>query len=135
MTKIVRGNFANGKDRKGNFTAYNSNGDRIFIHKNLMESFGFTKDEDLKKDGRFTPFFANVEEREINPRDEAGNILVDKTVKRLQAVSIALNRDEFISNTNEDAKLEVDRLKDLSDYATSKSLTEDAVNVLLKASI
>jgi hypothetical protein len=58
-TKILSGKFANAEGQKGNFTGYNSAGERIFIHKSQMESIK------MKTDADFKPFFALTDEKDI----------------------------------------------------------------------
>ena len=67
-TLITSGKFANGEGQRGNFTGYNAKGNRIFIHKAQMENLGWTKDSDVK------PFYALIEERDIQTRDVNGEL-------------------------------------------------------------
>lgn len=127
-TKILSGKFANGEGQQGNFTGYNSKGERIFIHKNQMESIKMTKDADFK------PFFALIDEKEIQTRDESGEI-TEKLVKRLQALSIFLTMEELMSAENSDFELAVASAKHKASIATSSDLNETQINALLAVSI
>lgn len=127
-TKILSGKFANGDGQKGNFTGYNSAGKRIFIHKAQMESIGMKDDKDFK------PFFALVDEREIQTRDVNGD-LTDVLVKRLQALSVFKTQEELIDAVNADAKIEIAAALDLKATASTAGLTDAQLNSLLAAAI
>jgi hypothetical protein len=127
-TKILSGKFANAEGQKGNFTGYNASGQRIFIHKAQMDALGFTKDADVK------PFFALVDERDIQTRDANGE-LTDVLVKRLQALSVFKTQEDLVDAVNSDAKIEIAAALDLKATATSAGLTDQQVNSLLSAAI
>lgn len=127
-TKILSGKFANGEGQKGNFTGYNAAGQRIFIHKAQMESLGWSKDADVK------PFFALVDEKDIQTRDANGE-LTDVLVKRLQALSVFKTQEELIDAVNSDAKIEIAAALDLKSTATSAGLTDAQMNSLLAVAI
>jgi len=127
-TKIVTGKFANGDNQKGNFTGYNASGKRIFIHKAQMESLGYKTDADVK------PFFALVDEREIQTRDANGE-LTDVLVKRLQAMSCFKTEAELVDAVNADAKIDIAIALDLKATAGSAGLTESQLNSLLASAI
>lgn len=127
-TQVISGNFS-GEGKKGNFTAYNVKGDKIFIHKSMMERLGFKADKDVK-----FPFFAVIGEREINPFDENGqptNVLT----KRLQALSVFKTDKELIDAVNSDAVLEIKAKAALKTEATAAGLTEASLNALMNASV
>lgn len=128
-TQILSGKFTTGEGQKGNYTAYNSKGERIFIHKNQMESLGWKADADVA-----LPFFALIDERDIQTRDENGQ-LTDVLVKRLQALSIFKTDSALIAACNADAKLEIAAADDLKTMASSAGLTESQVNSLLAVAI
>lgn len=127
-TKILSGKFANGEGQKGNFTGYNSAGERIFIHKSQMESIK------MKVDSDFKPFFALTDEKDIQTRDAEGE-LTDITVKRLQALSVFLTLDELMSAENSDFELKIASKKYQSNLASTSGLSEAQVNALLEVSI
>ena len=127
-TKILSGKFANGEGQKGNFTGYNSAGERIFIHKSQMESIK------MKTDADFKPFFALTDEKDIQTRDAEGE-LTDTTVKRLQALSVFLTLDELMSAENSDFELKIASSKYRNNLASTSGLSETQVNALLEVSI
>jgi len=123
-TKIYSGNFANGEGQRGNFSGYNSKGERIFIHKNQMENIGMKEDKD------FAPFYALIDEREIQTRDTNGD-LTDVTVKRLQATSVFKTQEELLEAYNEDFTLNVADAEYKQALASKAGLSEKAVEALL----
>jgi hypothetical protein len=127
-TKILSGKFANAEGQKGNFTGYNSAGERIFIHKSQMESIK------MKTDADFKPFFALTDEKDIQTRDAEGE-LTAITVKRLQALSVFLTLDELMSAENSDFELKIASKKYQSKLASTSGLSEAQVNALLEVSI
>lgn len=127
-TKILSGKFANGEGQKGNFTGYNASGQRVFIHKAQMEALGWKTDADVK------PFYALVDEKDIQTRDANGE-LTDVLVKRLQALSVFKTEAELVDAVNSDAKIEIAVALDLKATATSAGLTDAQVNNLLAVAI
>ncbi len=127
-TKILSGKFANGEGQKGNFTGYNAKGQRIFIHKAQMEALGWAKDADVQ------PFYALVDEKDIQTRDANGE-LTDVLVKRLQALSVFKTQEELVDALNADAKIEVAAALDLKATASSAGLTDTQLNSLLAVAI
>lgn len=127
-TKILSGKFANGEGQQGNFTGYNSKGERIFIHKNQMESIKMSKDEDFK------PFFALIDEKEIQTRDANGEI-TDVMVKRMQALSIFLTMEELMSAENSDFEISIASAKHKASLASTSGLSETQIDALLAVSI
>jgi len=127
-TQILSGNFAKSEGNKGNFTGYNAKGEKIFIHKALMEGLGIKADKDFK------PFYAVIGVREIATRDENGE-LTTTLVKRLQALSVFKTDVELINAVNSDAVLEIKAKAALKTEATTAGLTESALNALMSASV
>ena len=119
-TQINSGNFST----NGNFSGYNSKGERIFIHKNQMAGLGFTKAEDLK-----FPLFAIIDTKSIMARDADGNPTI--ATDRLQALSVFTSMDSLISAANADTLMEIESSKQIAQAATAAGLTQDAVNQLL----
>jgi len=128
-TTIRSGKFSTGEGSQGNFTAYNSRREQIFIHKSLMAELGWATDKDVPKE-----FFALIDETDIKTRDENGE-LTDKTVKRLTALSIFEKEEDLIKAYNADARLEVAIKQDLKAIATSAGLTEASMKSLLEVAI
>lgn len=128
-TQISSGNFSKGDTSKGNFTGYNAKGEKIFIHKAQMESLGFKKDADVK-----FPFFAVIGNRDIQTRDEEGN-LTNTMVSRLQALSVFKTQNELVNAVNSDAKLAIAAQADLASSAKASGLTDKMVEALLEAAV
>jgi hypothetical protein len=128
MIQILSGNFSKSEGSKGNFSGYDSEGVRIFIHKAQMEGFG------MKTDADFKPFYALVTEREIQTRDVDGQ-LTDTLVKRLQATALFKTEAELYNAKNSSKRLELGAMLDLQKTATASGLTETQMHALLSASI
>ena len=126
MTEIVSGKFTTGENAKGNFTAYDANGERFFIHKSQMESAGLKSDKDIK-----FPLFAITDEKEIQTRDANGE-LTDVLVKRAQALSIFKSEDEMINAFNSSARLAIKAKTNLQAVATASGLNQSTINSLLE---
>lgn len=128
-TTILSGKFTAGDKAQGNFTGYNAGGERIFIHKNQMESAGWKADKDIA-----FPFFAIVDDKDIQTRDENGE-LTNVLVKRLQALSVFKTAAELITASNSDALLEINATVDLKAAATTAGLTDSMVEKLLSMAV
>jgi len=128
QTQIIAGNFA-GEGSKGNFSGYNAKGQRIFIHKRMMEAHGWSKDGDVK-----FPFFAIVGEREIQLMDADGNLTEEK-VFRTQALSVFPTKEAMIEAYNSDAQFELEAKVALGVTAKAAGLTDEAVKQLLAVAI
>jgi hypothetical protein len=119
----------------GNFSAYTALGDRVHIHKRQMESLKWTKIEDVK-----FPFFAIGAVKQIGQLDENSvpKVNADGTavlVDRLTAMSVFATKQELIDAHVDVATLGVEIASSIKAKATSAGLTEDAVNMLLSASV
>lgn len=128
MVQIFSGNFSKGENAKGNFTGYDSEGTRIFIFKAQMETLGIKEDKDFK------PFYALVAERDIQTRDENGE-LTDTVTKRLQATAVFKTEAELYQAKNSSKRLELGAMLDLQQTASTAGLSEKHVEMLLSASI
>lgn len=128
-TTILSGNFATGEGQKGNFSAYNSKGERIFIFKQQMEGAGFKETKDLK-----FPFFALINEREIDTRDDSGE-LTGVMVKRLQATAVFKTKEELVNASIADAEIEILSATKLATLAKESGLTEKQLDLIMAASI
>jgi hypothetical protein len=138
MAQILSGNFAigkdaKGKDKQGNFSGYNENGQRIFISKQLMSSLGFNADSDLKKDGKFVSFFAIYDEKEIPTADANGELTL--TAKRVQATSLFATEDAMINAYYASERRKIVGQGGLKTLASTVGLNEASVNAILTASI
>jgi hypothetical protein len=128
---IVSGNFATSDKNKGNFTGYTALGERIFIHKNMVESVGIKTNDDFKKLGKL---FAVVAEREFDVVD-ANNQATGEKFSRTQALSIFTKIEEISDAVNADFKLQVTITKDRSAIAKSAELDDEIINKLITASL
>lgn len=128
-TTILSGNFSTGDGALGNFSGYNSSGKRIFIFKQQMEGAGFKEDKDVKY-----PFFALMAEREIETRDDSGE-LTGVMVKRTQATAVFTTMDKLIEAKNSDAIIEIKSAAALATEATTAGLDKEQVKALLEVSL
>lgn len=138
MAQILSGNFATGKDAKGkdkqgNFSGYNEDGQRIFISKQLMSSLGFNTDADLKKDGKFAPFFAIFDEKAIPAADANGELTL--TAVRVQATSLFSTEDAMINAFYASERRKIVGQGSLKTLASTVGLNEANVSAILNASI
>lgn len=127
-TKILSGNFSSGEGKKGNFSGYNTAGQRIFINKKQMESLGFKTDADVK------PFFAVIDTKEIDTLDAEG-AATGVMVKRLQALSVFKTEADLIAAVNADALLDINATAALKVAATAAGLTDAQVTALATQSV
>lgn len=128
MIEILSGNFSKGEKSKGNFSGYDSEGNRIFIFKAQMESLSMTKDADFK------PFYALVANRPIQTRDAEGE-LTDVLVDRLQATAVFKTEAELFNAKNSSERLRIGAMVDLQKTASSAGLTDSQVKALLEVAI
>jgi hypothetical protein len=128
MTQILSGNFSKGENAKGNFSGYDSEGDRIFIFKAQMEGLG------IKTDADFKPFFALVKAKPIQVRDAEGE-LTDVIEQRLQATAVFKTEAELYNAKNSSKRLELGAMLDLQKTASASGLSESQMDALLSASI
>lgn len=125
MTEILSGSFTSGEGKKGNFTAYNANGERIFVHKNTMESLGLKKNEDVK-----FPFYAITDDKDIQTRDENGE-LSGVMVSRLQALSVFKTEDEMLDAFTSSERLAIKAKARVQSVAKDSGLAQSAIDALL----
>lgn len=119
----------------GNFSGYTALGERLHIHKRQMASLNWAKIEDVK-----FPFFAIGDVKQIGQLDENGapKTNADGTpllVDRLTAMSVFTTKQALIDAHVDVATLGVEIAASIKTKATSAGLTEDAVSVLLAASV
>jgi len=124
---LTSGNFS----ANGNFSGYDAQGERWFVHGRAMEALGIKADSDLKD---VFPLYAMVTEREIQSRDENGE-LSDTMVVRKQATTVFRTIDELVKAKNADIALEIAIKADLEATVSKSGLTEASVKALLEASI
>lgn len=125
QTQINSGKFTAAEGSKGNFTGYNAKGERIFVNKLQMAGIGCSKDADVK-----FPFYALIDIKQINTRDEDG-VITDVKVDRLQALSVFKTAAELTQAVNADVMLEISAAAELKTAATAAGLNDTAVNSLL----
>lgn len=151
MIEIVAGNFATGTGNQGNFNAYDSDGNRRFVHKRLMESKGWKSDVDLKDQ---FPFFAIGHTKQISvltPKlDDKGNPVLDAQgnavrvakvdadgnevkVERLELTAIFKTEQEMLDNQIRKNSFGIKVVAGIQKQATDAGLTEPVVNALLTA--
>ena len=122
---LTSGNFS----ANGNFSGYDNQGERWFVHGRAMESLGFKTDSDVT-----FPLYAIVTEREIQSRDENGD-LSDTMVIRKQATAVFKTVAELVSAKNADIALEIAIKADLEAVVSKSGLSDSSVKALLEASI
>ena len=122
---LTSGNFS----ANGNFSGYDTSGERWFVHGRAMEGMGMKADADLT-----FPLYAIVTEREIQSRDENGE-LSDTMVIRKQATAVFKTIGELVAAKNADIALEIAIRADLEAVVSKSGLTEASVKALLEASI
>ena len=128
---IRSGNFTG----NGNYSGYTALGERLFIHKNLLESMGWKKNEDVK-----FPFFAIGAVKQIGQLNEDGTpktnadgspVLVD----RLQALSVYGSKESLVAAHVDVATLDIDIKGAIMTSAKASGLTESALSSLMAASV
>jgi len=124
---VQSGGFTNA----GNFTAYSALGERVFIHKRVMESQKWTKTEDVK-----FPFYAIIDTKEIGQLDDAGKPKMNDNgtallVQRLQALSIFASEESLTNAQVDNVTLDIRVKSAIKSSASSAGLTESAIESLL----
>ena len=124
---VQSGGFTNA----GNFTAYSALGERVFIHKRVMESQKWTKTEDVK-----FPFYAIIDTKEIGQLDDAGKPKMNDNgtallVQRLQALSIFASVESLTNAQVDNVTLDIRVKSAIKSSASSAGLTESAIESLL----
>jgi hypothetical protein len=131
VIEVLGGNFST----KGNFSAYDDDSNRYFVHKRLMESKKWVKDADVT-----FPFYAKVAVKQINQLDADGEVVNDSTGKpvvidRLQITSIFPTKQELIDSCVNKASLGIEIQSAISAKAKESNLTSAQLDLLLSASI
>jgi hypothetical protein len=121
---ITSGNFT----AIGNFTAYSALGQRIFVHKRIMESQGLTP-ASIKY-----PLFAIVDTKQIGQLDASGKPAVNadgtpQLVDRDQALSIFLTKAEITQAHVDNSTLDTE-INNAIRQASSFGLSDASVNAL-----
>lgn len=115
----------------GNFTGYNSIGERLHIHKAQMAALKWTKDEEVK-----FPFYAVAQVKTIGQLDENGNVKLDEagvpvTAERLTAMSVYPTREQLIGAQVDNLTLNIDVAKSVKEAASKAGLTEKELSSLV----
>lgn len=128
--EILSGNFS----EKGNFSAYDEDGERYFIPKRLMESKGWAADADVQ-----FPFWAKFKTKQIGQLDANGDVLMDSNgvpvvVDRLQIASIFTDEQELIDRAVNKQTLKIKIEQAVRAKATAAGLSEKSIDLLTSAS-
>jgi hypothetical protein len=124
---VQTGGFTNA----GNFTAYSALGERVFIHKRVMQSQKWAKDSDVT-----FPFYAIIDTKEIGQLDDAGKPKMNDNgtvllVERLQALSIFASEESLTNAQVDNVTLDIRVKSAIKSSASSAGLTESAIESLL----
>ena len=116
----------------GNFTAYNALGERIFVHKRIMESQALSATALPQY-----PLFAIIDNKMIGQFAEDGHTPLTNAdgtpvmVERLQALSIFKTKQALIDAHVDNATLDVEIKSAVSTKATEAGLTKESIDRLL----
>jgi hypothetical protein len=124
---VQQGNFAVGEGNQGNFTTETPEGEQVFVSKKLLARLGITSDSNFK------PFFANIAEKMINPRDEDGNYST-VAVARLQAVGVFATQADLVEASNASRKLTLAIAEDFNVAVKASTLSEEGMNAIMNVS-
>lgn len=124
--EIVSGNFS----KNGNYSAYDEDNERYYIHKRLMESLGWSKDADVK-----LPFWTKAGTREFNTLDENGEVQLDvngNAVKfqRLQILSVYKSREAMIESAINKASVDIEIHAGIQAKASVAGLSQKSIDAL-----
>jgi hypothetical protein len=124
---VQTGGFTNA----GNYTAYSALGERVFIHKRVMQSQKWAKDADVT-----LPFYAIIDTKEIGQLDDAGKPKMNDNgtvllVERLQALSIFASEESLTNAQVDNVTLDIRVKSAIKSSASSAGLTESAIESLL----
>lgn len=126
---IQSGSFSAGK---GHFTAYSAKGEKVFVHKRIMDSLGFNKTVSPT-----FPLYAIVNKEEITPWGDDGKPIMEAdgvTVHkewREQALSIFKTKEAMIEAYVDDATLDIEIKQAISVKATASGLSADSLATLM----
>lgn len=114
----------------GNFTGYNSKGERVHVYGRQLEAIGFKPGEDVAM-----PLFVIAEDKTFTRVDDKGKEIEGSSFNRLTALSVFKTRDEMISAHVEDATLDMSVKQAIRKQASSAGLTEAEVAELINAAL
>ena len=118
---INSGNFSG----NGNFSGYNTKGERIFVHKRQMDALG------IKSNDEFKQFFAIVENKTYGARlDASGNPIPyadgKTTMTRATATAVFKTKEEYITAHVIDATLDAEVAHAIKKEYTAVGITSEA---------
>lgn len=124
--EIVSGNFS----KNGNYSAYDEDNERYFIHKRVMENNGWSKDADVK-----LPFWTKAGTREFNALDENGDTTYDADgnvakFSRQQVLTIYKSREAMIESAINKASVDIEIHAGVQAKATTAGLTQKSIDAL-----
>lgn len=127
--EIISGNFT----EAGNYSAYDEDGNRMFVFKRVMENQGWLTDADVK-----LPFYAKVVSKPIGQLDANGDTVVDTngvavTTLRDTVTRIYESRQQVIDSAVNKLSLDIEIQKAVQEQATTAGLSQTRVNALLDA--
>lgn len=130
--EILSGSFSN----NGNFTGYTLLGraGRVFVHKNQMESLGWTKKEDVKY-----PFYVIGTNETYNKLDENNKpVIVDgkpETFERFTASAVFKEKAALIQAKVNAISIDVEVATEVKRSAEKAGLTEADMKQLLAEAV
>jgi len=141
----VKGQFATGKDQKGNFTGRNAEGLRIYIPKQMMkDEFGVETqaqwEKYIKDNGKVlfdciydTAVTYNVVDDKNNPVKDENGVVKTFTIDN-SALSIFKDRKDFLKARNSDRMQNLEVEKEFETEVLASGLSQTTVDRLLSVS-
>lgn len=135
--EILRGNFsvgvdATGKPKKGNFTAYDEDGEMYFINKALLAEKGITNDLEAK--AKF-PMWVRTVTKPCGSLDASGQpLVVDGKAVTTQRAEITRLYDSYEQSIQSDvnkASRAIDVASGIEQRAKTAGLGEQAINNIM----
>ena len=111
---IVSGNWT----EAGNFSGYDVVGERVHIHKNMIEGLGFKKGDAVA-----FPLYCVGAERTFNVLDEEGNP-TEEQFTRLQAGCLFKERGKLVEAIAASSLMDIEVAKFIKAEASSAGMTE-----------
>jgi hypothetical protein len=135
--EIIRGNFStgldvNGKPKKGNFSAYDEDGEQYFINKSLLVDKGINTDAEAK--GKF-PMWVRCVVKPCGSLDASGQpLVVDGKAVTSQRAEITRLYDSYEQSIQSDvnkAARAIDVASGIEQRAKTAGLGEQAINNIM----
>lgn len=127
---IVSGNFT----QKGNFSGYDENGERYFIHSRLIASTGWKADKDVQ----FPFWTTGVKERTVNMMQvNADGTLsaTDETITRTQAGAIFKTTEDLVKVAVMKASADIEIASAVHKFAVESGLSKETADKLELTSV